>query len=145
MGVPFCAWAEGRDFAAPTDLPIRTIATNTSSDFHRWRFGIQPLHYRVLEDDGGAIAFRVRRRGPALELVHVASFGLDRAEADQLTGKAVKLAGADHAIRIGEADPRTGFLPLPGGGPVFTWRALNEQGMPPLSNWSLTMGDIELF
>ena len=24
-------------------------------------------------------------------------------------------------------------------------RALNEQGMPPLSNWSLTMGDIELF
>jgi hypothetical protein len=27
------------------------------------------------------------------------------------------------------------FAPLPGGGPVLTWRAVNDPGMPPLSNW----------
>ena len=58
---------------------------------------------------------------------------------------AMQQIGADHVIRLGAGRPSTGFLPLPGGGPMFTWRALNEQGMPPPPNWSLNMGDIELF
>ena len=40
---------------------------------------------------------------------------------------------------------RGGFLPLPGGGPIFTWRELNHTQMPPLEDWELTMGDVELF
>ncbi len=99
----------------------------------------------MVEGDGGAIVVRARRRGPALELVQLASFGLDGTSTDRLTASAMREAGADHAIRIGQGNPRTGFVPLPGGGPVFTFRALNEHGTPPLSNWALTMGDIELF
>lgn len=145
VGHAFCDWASGRSLPALPELPIRTIATNTSTEFARWRFGFEPLHYRVLEHGDGAIVFRIRRRGPATELVQVASFGLSPLERDRAIRAAVKLTGADHGIRIGAPNPRAQMLPLPGGGPIFTWRALNEHGMPPLSNWSLTMGDIELF
>jgi hypothetical protein len=127
------------------DLPIRTLATNATTEFARWRYGFEPLHYRALDHDDGAIVFRVRRRGPTTELVQVASFGLSATQRDRAIGRAVKAAGADHGIRLGTPNPRGGMVPLPGGGPIFTWRALNEQGMPPLSNWSLAMGDIELF
>lgn len=146
IGVPFIEWADRCDDLGPSgDLPIRTLATNTTEAFYRWRFGIPVLHYRVVEGAGGAVVVRARRRGPALELVQLASFGLDRNGADRLTASVLKQAGADHAIRLGAGNPRTGFVPLPGGGPVFTFRALNEQGTPPMSNWALTMGDIELF
>ena len=146
IGVPFGEWADRRGGLDPGgELSIRTLATNTADAFYRWRFGIPVLHYRVVERDGGAVVVRARRRGPALELVQLASFGLDRSGADRLTASVLKQAGADHAIRLGGGNLRTGFVPLPGGGPVFTFRALNEQGTPPLSNWALTMGDIELF
>lgn len=145
IGVPFEEWADRRGDLGPSgDRPIRTLATNTTEAFYRWRFGIPALHYRVVEGGGGAVVVRARRRGPALELVQLASFGLDRDWADRLTASVLQQAGADHAIRLGAGNPRTGFVPLPGGGPVFTYRALNEQGTPPLSNWALTMGDIEL-
>ena len=75
----------------------------------------------------------------------MASFDLDEHQTDRATISAMRAADADHAIRLGAGSLRTGFGPLPGGGPAFTWRALNESGTPPLSNWSLTMGDIELF
>jgi hypothetical protein len=31
------------------------------------------------------------------------------------------------------------------GGPVLTWRTINNDGFPLLANWSLSLGDIELF
>jgi glycosyltransferase involved in cell wall biosynthesis/GNAT superfamily N-acetyltransferase len=145
VGQPFLEWAEGRNLAANAEMPICTLVTNRSSDFYTWRFGLESLRYRVLENDCGAVVFRARTRGPALELVQVASFGLNRAEADRAAARAAKLVGADYVIRLGEPDLRAGFVPLPGGGPVLTWRALNESGMPPLSNWTLTMAEIELF
>ena len=40
---------------------------------------------------------------------------------------------------------QVGYLPLLGGGPVLSLRELAESGMPPLDEWELTMGDIELF
>lgn len=57
----------------------------------------------------------------------------------------MRAARADHAIRLGSSDARRGFIALPGGGPILTWRSIAVAAMPPLSNWSLTMGDIELF
>ncbi len=146
IGEPFDEWADHRaSFDRVDDLPIRTLATNVSEQFYRWRFGIPALNYRVVQARGGAVVVRARRRGPTLELVQLASFDLDERQTDRATISAMRAAGADHAIRLGAGSLRTGFAPLPGGGPAFTWRALNESGTPPLSNWSLTMGDIELF
>ncbi len=145
-GVAFEQWADtSSSFERVAELPVRTLATNTSEAFYRWRFGMPELNYRVIEGRGGAVVVRARGRGPAVELVQVASFGLDAADTDRVAGTAMQRIGADHVIRLGTGRPSTGFLPLPGGGPMFTWRALNEQGVPPLPNWSLTMGDIELF
>jgi len=131
---------------APRQLATHTDVANDGGEaFYRWRFGTGLLHYRVVEHGDGAVVFRARRRGPALELVHVASLGLDPRQADRAMARAVRVAGADHVIRLGAADPLHGLLRLPGGGPVLTWRAVTDAGMPPLANWGLTMGDIELF
>ncbi len=40
---------------------------------------------------------------------------------------------------------RDGFMPLPGGGPILTWRGVCDLGPPPLPNWDLRLGDLELF
>ncbi len=50
-------------------------------------------------------------------------------------------------MRSGSAqpNPRAGYVGLPGGGPMLTWRAVNDHGFPPLANWALSLGDIELF
>ena len=87
---------------------------------------------------------RLRRRGRARELVVAERLG-DRRAADRLAGHLVGETCADHAIRLGVPDLRAGFLPLPGAGPVLTWRAVCAAGMPPLPNWELQLGDVELF
>lgn len=144
-GAPFDEWADRRhSWGTGGELPVRMLTTNTSEAFYRWRFGLPVMHYRVVDHGDGAVVVRARRRGPALELVQVAAFGLSSHEADRATAAAMKIDGADHAIRLGRPNLRAGFVPLPGGGPVLTWRDLNIVGLPPLSNWSLTMGDIEL-
>ncbi len=48
-------------------------------------------------------------------------------------------------LHLGLGDVRAGFLPMPGGGPRLTWRALADPGPPPLPNWDFQLGDIELF
>lgn len=146
VGVPFGEWAASRSgWRGDGALPIRTLATNTTEAFDRWRFGWKELHYRVVETDGGAVVVRARRRGAALELVQVASFGLSATQSDRGLVRAARAAKADYALRLGAPRVRAGFLPLPGGGPVLTWRELNTAGLPPLSNWQLAMGDVELF
>jgi hypothetical protein len=37
------------------------------------------------------------------------------------------------------------FLPLPGQGPMLTWRALAKTTLPALRGWDLSLGDVELF
>lgn len=146
VGVAFAAWAAGRDgWRGEQQLPVRTIATHTTEAFDRWRFGQADLQYRVVEADSGALVVRARRRGRAFELVQVASFGLSAAQADRCFARAARESHADYALRLGAPRIRGGFLPLPGGGPVLTWRGINSEGLPPLTNWALTMGDIELF
>ena len=48
-------------------------------------------------------------------------------------------------LRCGKPNLRQGYLPLPGGGPVLTFRSLSLEAMPPLPNWQLALGDVELF
>ncbi len=126
----------------PTD--VRTIHTRVDESFLRWRFATPLLGYRVVERDDTSIIVRARRRGDALELVLVAAFG-EPGAADRLAASAAREAGADYVIRLGPARPRTRFVSLPGGGPILTWRTVDDHGAPPLSNWSLTLGNVELF
>lgn len=128
----------------PEARHVRELRTNTSDEYLRWRYGLPSLHYRVVDDGVAAVVVRARRRGRVTELSVVQTFG-DPRRAERLAVKAAVTAGADYALRVGPAAPPTGFFPLPGGGPRLTWRAVGNAGMPPLPNWALSLGDVELF
>jgi glycosyltransferase involved in cell wall biosynthesis/GNAT superfamily N-acetyltransferase len=150
VGAPVAEWLDAggavpwleRWRSEPVD--VRLVRTNLSEEFLRWRFATPLLGYRVVESDAAAIIVRSRQRGNATELAVVAAFG-DPVQADRLATRTARDAGADYAIRLGAHRSSSAFAPLPGGGPVLTWRAVNDPGMPPLSNWGLSLGDVELF
>jgi len=146
LGTTVEEWLEaggsGGRRAAPLD--VRQLRTRADDAYLAWRFGGDLLGYRVLDDGDAAVVVRARRRGPATELAVVAEFG-SRAATRRLAVLAAREADADYAIRVGGPAPTSGWLPLPGGGPILTWRAVTQPGMPPLANWSLELGDIELF
>lgn len=134
----------GPDGRWPESVDVREIRTHADREFLAWRFATPLLGYRVIDDGDAAIICRARRRGAAVELAVVAAFGGRRAT-DRLASCAARQAGASYAIRLGQPQMSSSFVPLPGGGPVLTWRGVNDRGQPPLSNWALTLGDIELF
>jgi glycosyltransferase involved in cell wall biosynthesis/GNAT superfamily N-acetyltransferase len=133
----------GPDGRWPIPTDIRELRTHADEQFLTWRFGTPLLGYRVVDDGQSAIIVRSRRRGSANELAVVATFGARRGS-DRLAARVAREAGSSYAIRLGQSQ-RSSFVPLPGGGPVLTWRAVNDRGAPPLANWALTLGDIELF
>ena len=127
-------------------LPDKRIRTDLDVEVLRWRYGFAPLHYRGLAEAGGVVFFRLRRRGPATECVIGHLLAPDDDVARRLVARVAKVSGADQVLRITDAPfSRLGELPLPGGGPILTWRELADSGMPKLSEWDLTMGDVELF
>ena len=146
VGVPVLDWLEsggpGDRVPAPTD--VREIRTNVDDEFLAWRFGGPLLAYRAVDVGDSALIVRARRRGPSRELVVVAEFGVPGAT-QRLAARVATDAGCSYAIRLGQPNPMAGFVGLPGGGPILTWRVVNTDGLPPLGNWSLTMGDVELF
>ena len=138
-----------RRSALPAD---RLLTTRRDAAFYTWRYASGPLSYRVLRrgrhlDDGFAV-FRLRARGAATEaticeLVHPDA---DRRVLGSLVRAVLAETGADYAISVPGATVGPGpSLPLPGQGPVFTWRALRRTSVPPIGAWSLRLGDIELF
>lgn len=137
--------SSGNDVGA-VDGADRTLTTDVSEEFRAWRYGVAGLHYRVVADvdDGATVIVRLRRRGAGRELVIAESIG-DPSAADGVAVRTARHVGATHVVRLGGPDVRHGFLPMPGGGPVLTWRALADQGPPPRSNWALSMRDVELF
>ncbi len=128
----------------PDAVDVREVRTRVDEAFLRWRFGGSLLQYQVVDNGEAAIIVRARRRGSATELAVVAGFG-DGPMVDRLAARTAREAGCSYAIRLGQPRASKLFVPLPGGGPVLTWRAVNDTGMPPLSNWALTLGDVELF
>ena len=146
VGVPVLDWLStggpaGRQ-VAPAD--VREIRTDIDDEFLGWRFGTCLLGYRAVDKGDGAVIVRARMRGASKELAVVAEFGPQRVT-HRLASSAARQAGCSYAIRIGRLNPGTGYVGLPGGGPILTWRAVNDDGFPPLSNWALTLGDVELF
>ena len=142
-GVPIEDVADAWGDEAPASDDPRRIRTRRGPEFAMWRFGSPLLGYRAIEVDGGRLVARLRARGDAKELVVLGGTGLDDAQLDRAAVDAAGDAGATHALRLGTGN-RHGWIPVPNLGPILTWRGVNAQAMPPLSNWSVTMADIEL-
>ena len=132
-----------------TRLPAG-IQTRRTPEYLRWRYGFEPLVYRAMpagpSTSDGLLLFRVRQRGRASELV-VGDLLLPEASpasVRQLVRSALRATRADYALGL-RTVPVTGLLPLPGQGPILAWRSLASDTMPPLADWKLSLGDIELF
>ncbi len=123
----------------------RALHTRTSREFFSWRYGADFLGYRAVSYEQGHCWSGRDERGAGRELVVLGAPGLTAEAADVAASAAMNDADATHALRLGDSDVRHGFVPVPNLGPVMTWRSVNAAGMPPLSNWNLTMGDVELF
>jgi hypothetical protein len=126
------------------------VGTDLTATYLRWRYGGDPIAYRALligpTIRDGVVFFRLRRRGPATEAViaDVLIPGGDGRVAGRLCRQALQSSAADYGVGIGCVRPRR-WVPVPGGGPLLTWRALARHDPPPLGDWGLSTGDIELF
>lgn len=132
------------------------LRTRRSAEYLAWRYGHDRLGYQVSVAprgvrDGIAV-YRVRARGAAREVVlcEVLTRPGDRSIAKTLVRAAQRAGAGDYLLGAGRSLP--GFLPLPRRGPILTHRGLQPEpaavahtAAPPLDQWDLTLGDIELF
>ena len=116
-------------------------STPRTAEFLRWRYGFEPLNYRAIEVRGGLAVFRVRRRGPSREvaLCEWLAPGPDRKALARLVG-----AAGDY-VMAADLGIAHGLVPLPGLGPVVTWRPLARAEVPGLRDLGFRLGDLELF
>ncbi len=121
------------------------VRTDRSGAYLRWRYGFEPLRYRVVQTDEAAAVVRVRRRGPAREAVIADVVSPSSAATRRLFRTVRRLPGVDHLLTVADPPHPAPWLPqVPGLGPVLTTRNLAEQA-PRLSDLRLSLGDIELF
>jgi GNAT superfamily N-acetyltransferase len=130
-----------------------------------WRYAQVPgfrygAAWEIEGGDGAVVVFRRKRQGVLTELrlceVLVGPGSRSRRIARSLLAGVVRAADADYVSAMaapGTPEQRTllrsGFLPAPRLGPVFTIRSLDPgpAAAPPLrrSGWRLAIGDLELF
>ena len=123
------------------------LATNRKVDYLRWRYDADLLGYRVLALDDhpdSRCAFRLRRRGAAIEATIGDIIATNGAARRALLRQVLRRSGADYLLVLDGAW-QDGLVAVPGPAPILTWRSLCASGPPPLGEWALTMGDIELF
>ena len=129
------------------------IATRRTPDLLAWRYGYEPLGYRVLlrgpTPESGLAVFRRRQRGRAVEGVLCDVIVPD--------GRPAPHPPADRTGAVGGGGrlpdpgrPRAPlalgpFVRLPKVGPVLACRPLDDSPAPTLAAWGLSMGDVELF
>ena len=131
--------------SSPADADVRMLTTNVDAEFWRWRYGAAFLGYRAVPHGAGHVVVRLRMRGVARELVVLGSTGLSDGDVDEVVSSTLAHSGATHALRIGRPSPQRGWFTMPRMGPVLAWRSVATMAMPPISNWDLRLGDIELF
>ncbi len=142
----------GIDALLDGQAAVSGISTRRSSAFLAWRYGNSELGYRVVlagpSPSAGLAVFRRRRRGSSVEgvLCDVIAPGSDRNASARLVRRVARVAGADYLIRVDRRRATTEpFVRLPRVGPVLACRRLDAAQGPELSDWRLTMGDVELF
>ena len=136
-------WRRAARVAAPA---LRHCARAVTPAYLAWRYGGDLLRVprrrrrrRALE---GVAIFRVRARGAAREARAVR--GPDRgwrrrASAASSSAGCVRAADADYLIRRSRAASVApgGLLPLPGQGPMLTWRTVATLRSDPPADWDL--------
>lgn len=149
---PVEAFADGERIDSVIAATPRPTAWSTpmSAAYLRWRTSFDELRCRVeplgSSVDDGFIVFRIRRRGALrqLSVLHVVD------PAGRSIRPAIKRliheTGADLAIATsGRVGSSTGMVPLPGAGPVLTWRTLASPSVPTMADLHLPLGAVELF
>jgi GNAT superfamily N-acetyltransferase len=132
--------------------PAQGLVTRRTPEFLAWRYGHEPLGYRVMlrgtSPADGLAVFRRRQRGKAIEgvLCDVLVPDGDPRAGDELLRRVDLAAAADYLIRLDrKLVTRGAFVRLPRVGPVLACRTLDASVAPELPKWALTMGDVELF
>ena len=126
------------------------LSTPWTLELLRWRYRLEPLRYRVWVPDGvdgGVVFFRVRRRGTAREcsVASVLTPVGDAARGRRLLAGLAASVDAEYLLCIGASDLRHGFIAVPRQGPRLTTRALASEPPKGMGEWSLQLGDVELF
>jgi hypothetical protein len=144
------AEVDNRELSALMDAqnPIKNTrwSTEDSVPFRQWRYGFSSLAYRFLPiEDKGALIFRLRRRGSAVEAVICETHSPGGTSPVRSgVGRLLRLTGADYALTLGPSSLRGGWLPLPKVGPTIVWRPLMADLLD-LRFWDPSLGEIELF
>ncbi len=126
------------------------VSTDRDIAYLRWRYSFDALHYRVVPVGdsiaAGAVVFRLRRRGTALEATISELAAPSPSAARSTIGSILRATGADYAIAAGGPELlRAGFVPAPPLGPVLTWKPIVRTGVPNMSELGFGLGDVELF
>jgi hypothetical protein len=130
--------------------PVGT-RTRVTPEYLAWRYGGDLLPYRAVVAGAGAAhgiaLFRIRERGAAREaaLCEVITADGDAAAERELVRRVRRAADADYLLALQGSIPRGGMFPLPGQGPMLTWRRVATPRADPPADWQLVLGDIELF
>ena len=128
--------------STPTSAPI---VTDRTRDHFLWRYGFEPLRYRVIRSDDAAAVIRLRRRGAALEAVLGEILSPDTAATRRLLRRLRRELPADHLLTVATPPHPAPWMPtLPRLGPRLTVRDLAGRG-PSLAEFRFALGDIELF
>lgn len=142
------AFADDSEVEAMLNFVPRTsrIATDRDAGYLRWRYSFEPLHYRVVPLKGsisdGAIVYRLRRRGAALEATIAEVFAPQPGVARSAMTQILRATNADYAILGGQTtpSPRASYR-LPDSGRCRRGNRLAGPGYPasPSSAWRWAM------
>jgi GNAT superfamily N-acetyltransferase len=120
----------------------RSLVTDRTEAFVRWRYDGPGVSSRALPVPAGAVVVRFRRRGAAVECTVADVLGSPApAAAAAAVGAAMRAARADYAIAAART-PVSRMVTAPRLGPIQTRREVSAPVDLPLA---LTLGDIELF
>jgi GNAT superfamily N-acetyltransferase len=129
----------------------RHLTTDRTPALLSWRYGLDVLRYRCfpLGDrvEDGAVVFRIRGRGGAREatLCDVVAPSPSRARLVGALRSLLRASQADYLIATRGSVGPPAAIPLPGQGPILTWREVGATTPMTLGDFSLVLGDIELF
>jgi hypothetical protein len=126
------------------------LHTRLTPAFLMWRFGFEPLRYRVVVDtdgiSGGLVVFRLRKRGHATEaaIQMLLAPPSSASRVRRIARRIARETGADYGLLLG-GGWHDGFAVIPRMGPLLVWRPLADARVPAARDLALSLGDVELF